>query len=215
MADLPTNYFDDILSESMNGKKKFRLTYRNGTTEEVTIEDISEYDQYGSKFGAGDINKTNQAVNEKFDSDDVVDPKLATEEGFAADAKLTGDALSELNKNLGGLRIGVDGDGNGGYYKADDSFVPFKKQVETATYVNGTKSIKVDWNVYSKVVVCCLEMRGDGQKAVSTIDKNGTVTLLGSSWGSRYQGYDNYNVSGNTVTVTPYGTCHMCMYPEV
>ena len=103
MADLPTNYFDDILSESMNGKKKFRLTYRNGTTEEVTIEDISEYDQYGSKFGAGDINKTNQAVNEKFDSDDVVDPKLATEEGFSADAKLTGDALSELNKKLENL----------------------------------------------------------------------------------------------------------------
>lgn len=100
MADLHTNYYDDILSASMNGKKKFRLTYRNGTTEEVTIEDISEYDQYGSKFGAGDINKTNQAVNEKFDSDDVVDPKLATEEGFAADAKLTGDALSELNKNI-------------------------------------------------------------------------------------------------------------------
>ena len=100
MADLPTNYFDDILSESMNGKKKFRLTYRNGTTEEVTIEDISEYDQYGSKFGAGDINKINQAVNEKFDSGDVVDPKLATEEGFSADAKLTGDALSELNKNM-------------------------------------------------------------------------------------------------------------------
>ena len=26
---------------------------------------------------------------------------------------------------MGGLRFGVDGDGNGGYYKADDSFVPF------------------------------------------------------------------------------------------
>ena len=39
MADLPTNFLDDILSASMNGKKKFRLTYRNGTTEEVTIED--------------------------------------------------------------------------------------------------------------------------------------------------------------------------------
>lgn len=100
MADLPTNYYDDILSASMNGKKKFRLTYRNGTTEEVTIEDISEYDQYGSKFGAGDINKTNQAVNEKFDSDDVVDPMLTTEPGFAADAYQTKLQLEEQNKKL-------------------------------------------------------------------------------------------------------------------
>lgn len=100
MADLPTNYLDDILSDSMGGKRRYKITHLNGTSEEVTIEDISKYDQVGSTFGAGDINKTNQAVNEKFDSDDVVDPKLATEEGFSADAKLTGDALSELNKNI-------------------------------------------------------------------------------------------------------------------
>lgn len=104
MADLHTNYYDDILSASMNGKKKFRLTYRNGTTEEVTIEDISEYDQYGSKFGAGDINKTNQAVNEKFDSDDVVDPMLTTERGFAADAYQTKLQLEEQNKNISNIQ---------------------------------------------------------------------------------------------------------------
>ena len=99
MADLLTNFLDDILSASMGGKRRYKITRLDGSSEEVTIEDISKYDQVGSTFGAGDINKTNQAVNEKFDSDDVVDPKLATEEGFAADAKLTGDALSELNKN--------------------------------------------------------------------------------------------------------------------
>ena len=103
MADLPTNFLDDILSASMGGKRRFKITNLKGTSEEVTIEDISKYDQVGSTFGASDINKTNQAVNEKFDSDDVVDPKLATEEGFAADAKLTGDALSELNKNTANI----------------------------------------------------------------------------------------------------------------
>ena len=108
MADLPTNYFDDILSESMNGKKKFRLTYRNGTTEEVTIEDISEYDQYGSKFGAGDINKINQAVNEKFDADDVVDPMVTTEKGFAADAYQTKLQFDEQNKNISEQQIVLD-----------------------------------------------------------------------------------------------------------
>lgn len=135
MADLPTNYYDDILSASMNGKKKFRLTYRNGTTEEVTIEDISEYDQYGSKFGAGDINKTNQAVNEKFDADDVVDPMLTTVKGFAADAFLTGKTLKKQEDNLTAsngmpFKFGVNENGEYGYIVTDeegaDTVHPFK-----------------------------------------------------------------------------------------
>lgn len=98
MAVLPTNYLDDILAASMGGKRRFRITHEDGSTEEVTLEDVSEYEQVGSPFGSGDVNKTNQAVNEKLDSADVVDPALATVLGFAADAKLTGDSLSELNK---------------------------------------------------------------------------------------------------------------------
>ena len=134
MADLHTNYYDDILSASMNGKKKFRLTYRNGTTEEVTIEDISEYDQYGSKFGAGDINKTNQAVNEKFDAEAVVDPMLTTEKGFAADAFLTGKELKKQEENLTAsngmpFKFGVNENGEYGHFVTDsegaDTFVPF------------------------------------------------------------------------------------------
>ena len=100
MAVLPTNYLDDILAASMGGKRRFRITHEDGSTEEVTLEDVSEYEQVGSPFGSGDVNKTNQAVNEKLDSADVVDPALATVLGFAADEKLTGDALSELNKNI-------------------------------------------------------------------------------------------------------------------
>ena len=138
MADLPTNYYDDILSASMNGKKKFRLTYRNGTTEEVTIEDISEYDQYGSKFGAGDINKTNQAVNEKFDAEDVVDPMLATVKGFAADAFLTGKTLKKQEDNLTAsngmpFKFGINESGEYGYIVTDeegaDTVHPFKNLV--------------------------------------------------------------------------------------
>lgn len=32
---------------------------------------------------------------------------------------------SSIAKQLGGLQFGIDGDGNGGYYKADGSFAPF------------------------------------------------------------------------------------------
>ena len=101
MADLPTNYLDDILAQSMNGKRKYRITRADGTFEEVTLEDVSEYEQVGSNFGAGDINKTNQAVNEKFDSGDVVDPMLTTEPGFAADAYQTKLQFDAQNKKLG------------------------------------------------------------------------------------------------------------------
>lgn len=104
MAVLPTNYLDDILAASMGGKRRFRITHEDGSTEEVTLEDVSEYEQVGSPFGSGDVNKTNQAVNEKLDSADVVDPALATVLGFAADAKLTGDALGKLNKNLTNMK---------------------------------------------------------------------------------------------------------------
>lgn len=108
MADLKTDYLDDILAESMNGKRKFRITKSDGSTEDVTLEDISEYTQKGSNFGAGDINNTNQEVNLKFDSDDVVDPMLATEGGFAADALATKKAVNELNSKMGGFEPIID-----------------------------------------------------------------------------------------------------------
>lgn len=138
MANLPTNYLDDILAESMNGKRKFRITYPNGLFEEVTIEDVSEYEQIGSNFGAGDINKTNQAVNEKFDSEDVVDPMLTTESGFAADAKITGEHLRMQKENLTAsngvcFKFGVNESGEYGYIVTDsegaDTFYPFKDLV--------------------------------------------------------------------------------------
>ena len=102
MADLSTNYMDDILAESMNGKRKYRITRADGSFEEVTLEDISEYEQIGSVFGAGDINRTNQAVNEKFDSGDVVDPMETTVPGFAADALAVKNQFNEQNKKIVG-----------------------------------------------------------------------------------------------------------------
>lgn len=38
---------------------------------------------------------------------------------------------------MGGLRFGVDGDGNGGYYGTDGSLIPFKKGA-TIKQISGT-----------------------------------------------------------------------------
>lgn len=57
--------------------------------------------------------------------------------------------VNELDTNMGGLRFGIDGDGNYGYYGADDSLIPFKIsgkniafiEVQATTYTTGWTKI--------------------------------------------------------------------------
>ena len=93
---LKTDYKDDILATG-NLRKYQMINNSDGT---VSFQDVTVYEQTGDIFGAGDINKTNQAVNEKFDSDDVVDPMETTEHGFAADALAVKNQFNEQNKNF-------------------------------------------------------------------------------------------------------------------
>ena len=93
---LKTDYKDDILA--VGNLRKYQMIQNDDGT--VSFQDVTQYEQTGDVFGAGDINKTNQAVNEKFDSGDVVDPMLTTEPGFAADAYQTKLQFDEQNKNL-------------------------------------------------------------------------------------------------------------------
>lgn len=108
MADLSTNYLDDILAPSMNGKRKFRITRADGTFEEVAIEDVSEYEQIGSNFGAGDINKTNEEVNKLFQS--VSDGKALIASAIT-DMEVETDAtatFAEMAENIRSIETGVD-----------------------------------------------------------------------------------------------------------
>lgn len=68
---LPTNFKDDILSSSMGGKRRFNLIQNDDGT--YSLEDVTDYTQTGSEFGAGQINATNKAVNESCDKADVID----------------------------------------------------------------------------------------------------------------------------------------------
>lgn len=93
---LKTDYKDDILA--YGNLRKYQMIQNNDGT--VSFQDVTQYEQTGDVFGAGDINRTNQAVNEKFDSGDVVDPMLTTEPGFAADAYQTKLQFDAQNKNF-------------------------------------------------------------------------------------------------------------------
>lgn len=100
---LPVNFKDDILASSMGGKRRFNLIQNDDGT--YSLEDVTEYTQTGSDFGAGQINATNQAVNESCDKanvietmDDIVSNRAS---GMIAGAK----AVAELNGNIYGKKV--------------------------------------------------------------------------------------------------------------
>lgn len=99
MAELRTDFKDDILAEAMGGRRRYQMIQNEDGT--VSFVDVTEYEQVGSEFGQAEINATNAAVialqNERVET---ADPMTATEEGLAADAKLTGEALRDLSAKM-------------------------------------------------------------------------------------------------------------------
>ena len=97
---LPTNFVDDILASSMGGKRKFTITDNGDGTYE--IEDVTDYTQTGSDFGSGQINATNQAVNESCDKANVIetmDDIMANQaSGMIAGAKAVAELIGKSVK---------------------------------------------------------------------------------------------------------------------
>lgn len=62
MADLKTNYVDDVLDTNKNQLRKYRQIQNDDGT--VSFVDVTEYTQVGTSFGAKDINDTNAAIND-------------------------------------------------------------------------------------------------------------------------------------------------------
>lgn len=92
---LKTDYKNDIPKTPL--RKYNMIQNADGT---VSFEEVTEFLQIGDSFGAGDINTTNEAVNRKVESTDIVNHNLATEPGFAADALDVKNQFDEQNKNL-------------------------------------------------------------------------------------------------------------------
>lgn len=103
MADLKTNYKDDVLDTSKNTKRKYNTIQNSDGT--ISLEDVTEYTQKGDDFGAADINATNAKVNE-------------------VNSNLTADGTP--------FRFGKDSDGNYGYIitgeDGADSVIPFNRR---------------------------------------------------------------------------------------
>lgn len=68
---LATDFKDDILAESMDGKRRYRLVANGDGT--YCLEDASVYEQTGSIYGAKQVNEANEAINNSADSAKIID----------------------------------------------------------------------------------------------------------------------------------------------
>lgn len=102
---LPVDFQDDILAESMNGRRKYQMiTNSDGT---VSFVDVTEYTQVGSNFGQAQVNATNEAVNESADKNKIIDDKddlvANSQAGMMAGALAVKAIREELTQNM--LRV--------------------------------------------------------------------------------------------------------------
>jgi hypothetical protein len=106
---LPTNFMDDILNESMNGKRRWTITQNDDGT--YTLEDATTYDQLGNTFGQAQVNAMNKAINESVDQARVIDDyktlAAVNQDGFVPGAK----PVAQLISDLGGCSLEQE-DGN-------------------------------------------------------------------------------------------------------
>lgn len=95
MADLKTNYVDDVLDTTKNQLRKYQQIQNDDGT--VSFVDVTEYTQVGTSFGAKDINDTNAAIND-------VNGKLEQVDSNIADTGWQSVTFnSEYQKNIGSI----------------------------------------------------------------------------------------------------------------
>lgn len=102
---LPTDFKDDILAESMSGKRRYRIIQNADGT--VSFDDVTDYEQVGSTFGAKQVNDMSSAVNS------IEDVKAAnncttTEPGFVLDARQGKTLMDKSNELSRDLDVGSD-----------------------------------------------------------------------------------------------------------
>ena len=131
---LPTNFMDDILNESMNGKRRWIITQNDDGT--YTLDDATTYDQLGNTFGQAQVNEMNKAINESVDQARVIDDyktlAAVNQNGFVPGAKPVAQLISDLSAmNDNGAITGMDAREDGVYitYVPADGADPVSKKL--------------------------------------------------------------------------------------
>lgn len=121
---LPTNYKDDVLGDAMGGKRRYRMIENSDGT--VSFEDVTEYTQLGSNFGARQINETNEEVNQSVKKSDIIDTENGIKEnsesgkvaGALAVKKIAESKQDKIGKSLqtSDGKVGMRSDDEGGNF---------------------------------------------------------------------------------------------------
>lgn len=91
----------DTLSRFLtNIKNNFARLVHTHTKDQVGLSNVENKSGATIRSEMTQTEVTNALTYTPVPTTSIVDPTVATETGFAADAKLTGDAISELNKKL-------------------------------------------------------------------------------------------------------------------
>ena len=105
--------------------------------EEITIEVLDTYDEIiantelGKIAGAAGVKEGFEQIQDELSKinistlDTYEEIMNNTEANKPTGALGIKEGFETVNENFGGLRFGIDGEGNYGYFKGDDTFVPF------------------------------------------------------------------------------------------
>ena len=97
MADLRTDYKDDVLNINTNERRKYRMIPNADGT--VSFEDVTDYVQNGDSFGSSDLNAITEWVNRSLTGADVVDNLESTETKLPLSANM-GREINEKITNM-------------------------------------------------------------------------------------------------------------------
>lgn len=155
---LPTDFKDDILAESMSGKRRYRIIQNADGT--VSLDDVTDYEQVGSTFGAKQVNDMSSAVNS------IEDVKAAnncttTEPGFVLDArqgKTLMDKSNELSRDLNA--INDNGAIKGMDAREDGVYITYSTGADTVTKKLGSFQRKLLGRVTSSTTFDCKSIPG-------------------------------------------------------
>lgn len=189
IPNLPVNFKDDILASS-NPKRKYQQTFN--TDGSVSLEDVTQYKQKGSEFGASQVNQTNGAINDIYD-DRIVDLDsldLVTEPGFFVDAL----AVSELNGRLKGILVNLKW--GSGISAVEWSCICKNNRVVLNAIVDKTQAIpantqwkictipsgyRPEWEVMIPIVINAKSAIGTIRWASVRIDLDGSVYIISTT----------------------------------
>ena len=159
---LPTNFMDDILNESMNGKRRWTITQNDDGT--YTLEDATTYDQLGNTFGQAQVNAMNKAINESVDQARVIDDyktlAAVNQNGFVPGAKPVAQLISELGTGGGEMSLKSMVSELYGKLANFDLVVDISKYFSTNTAQVFEVKSSADLSGYEYIAICATFQRG-------------------------------------------------------